>query len=95
MIGMLGNHLLVKIKLSYHVQKNSNALTPRPVVSYFQTKRDYVISYMGIELFLNSIIKCLSICPIDYILPPSTIHNHFLTVDSHNSQQLKYVMQGT
>ena len=40
MIGMVGNHLLVKMKWSNHVHKDSNALASRLAVSYFQTKHN-------------------------------------------------------
>ena len=43
------------------------------------------------NLLLDSIKKGSSIRTIDHIVSPSTIHNHFLTVTSHNSQQSKYV----
>ena len=38
--SMVGNHLSVKTNWPYHVQKNSNAHAPRPIITYFQTKHD-------------------------------------------------------
>ena len=64
MIGMVGNHLLVKIYWSDHVLKKSNSCDLRPAVGYFQTKRNHLISYMGMKLLLNSINKGSEICPI-------------------------------
>ena len=65
MIGMLDNHLLAKMNWSDHVLKNSNACSPRPAGGYFHTKRDNVISYMVMNLLLNSINKVPAISPID------------------------------
>ena len=56
-IGMVGNQLLVKMNWSDHVQKNSISCAPWPAVGYFQTKRDNVLSYMGMNLLLKSINK--------------------------------------
>ena len=39
-IDMVGNHLLMEMKLSNHVQKNSNVLYLKPAIIYFQMKRD-------------------------------------------------------
>ena len=89
MIGVVGNHLLVKMNWSDHGQNNSNARATRPAVGYFQRKYDNVISYIGMNLILNSIKKGAAIRPIDQILSPPTIHDHLLTVTSHNSQQSK------
>ena len=47
MIGMLGNHLLVKINWSDHVQKTSNSPNPNPYVSYFQIKLDDKLGLYG------------------------------------------------
>ena len=87
---MVGNHLLVKMKWSDHVQKNSNDLDLRLAVSYFQTKRDNVIIYMGMNLLLNKINKDSEIHTIIQILSPSTMHNQFLALTSQNGQQSKY-----
>ena len=65
MIGMVGNHLLVKMNWSYHVQKNSNARDLRTAVSYFQMKRNNVISYMGMNLLLNIINKASATRSLD------------------------------
>ena len=76
---MVGNHLLEKMNLSYLMVNNSNDLSPRPAVSYFQTKRDDEVGYMGMKLLLKSINKGSEICSIDQILSPSTIHDHSLS----------------
>ena len=78
MIGVVGNHLLLKMNWSDHVQRNINALAPRPDVIYFQTKQDDELSYMRMKILLNSINKGSVIRSIDQILPPSTIHYHSL-----------------
>ena len=54
MIVMVGNYLLINMNWSYQVQKNSNAPTPRPDVSYLQTKFDNKIGCMGMNLLLKS-----------------------------------------
>ena len=79
MIAMIGNHLLVKANWSDHVQKNSNPLAPKPDVSYFQMKRDDELGLCGNDPSTQiRINKVSEIDPIDQILLPSTIHNHFL-----------------
>ena len=60
---MLGNHLLVKMNWSDNVTKNGNARAPRPAV-IFQMKRNKTISYMGMNLLINSIKKVSTTCPI-------------------------------
>ena len=45
MIGMVGNHLLVKIKWSDNVQKNRNALALKPAISDFQKKCDDEVGF--------------------------------------------------
>ena len=75
---MVGNHLLEKRNISNLVLNNSNSRTPRLAVSYFQTKRENVIGYMGMNFLLNSINKGLEIRSIDKILSLSNIHGHFL-----------------
>ena len=53
MIGIAGNHLLVKINLPYFVQKNINTFSPGPSVSYFRMKCDNEVGCMGMNLLLK------------------------------------------
>ena len=78
MIGMAGNHLLDNMNWSDLVLKNSNELSPRPAASYFQTKHDDKVGYMGMNILLKSINKGSATCNIYQILAPSKIHNPFL-----------------
>ena len=79
MIGMIDDHLLVKMNWSYHVQKNSNVPAPRPYVNCFKKKCDDKVGLYGNEPSPQiSINKGSSIHTIDQILSPSTINNHFL-----------------
>ena len=78
MIGMVVNHLLVKMDWSDHLQKNSNDLYLSPDVIYFQTKRNDELGYMEVNLLLNILNKGSSTRPIDKIMSLSTIHDPFL-----------------
>ena len=79
MIGMVGNHLLAKMNLSEHLQKNINSLVSGTAVIYFQTKRNDRLGLYGNEPSPQiRINKGSKIRRIDQILLPSTIHNNFL-----------------
>ena len=53
MIGTVGNHLLMKMNGLNHVQKNSNTLSLRHAVSYFQMKQEEKKAYMEMNLLLE------------------------------------------
>ena len=94
-IDILGNHLLVKMNWSDHVQKTSNAPAPKPDVSCFQTKLDDKLALYGKEpspklvptKFQQSILYIRYSYYQLYTITSST-------VTSHNFQKSKYAIQG-